>query len=333
MSQGGNPTERRCATCGQVLHGTDHFCPHCGATVGAVAAEPTQVQPTPTTVPPPPPGGQPPPPAGPPPGTPPPTTPTGTDWRSAAPWIALGVVVLVTVIGIVVLLVSRSDDGGTADPDTVAATGDTVPAPALTGGAPVTVTLTDDPGATRVHPVTLAAGEQATVFVTSGQPFAPNLAVNGPDGRPLAADAVALADRGGAVSIEATASGDHELLVSAFAEGQTDYTAQLEPDTQFLTPEDVPLRSCVDRWGDERWSDPSGFLVVNCDLPHEGQVFEQVSGFGGGRQAADERCDEARGERIALPGPVRWWSYWGDDLTCVVVGDEGTMLDRSVVSG
>ena len=186
----------------------------------------------------------------------------------------------------------------------------------------MTVPLVASPEATRVHPVSLSDGEITTVFVTGPAPFAPDLVVTGPDGSPLAANGVALGERGASISFQPSDPGAHSVRVSGFSAGQPEYDIELRDGTVFTVPEELAVGDCVDRFDDEPWAEVSGFLLVGCDQDHEGQVFEQVSGFDGSRQAADERCDEARSERIALPGPVTWWSYWGDDLTCIVVGGE-----------
>ena len=232
------------------------------------------------------------------------------------------------------MLLSRdSGGGGQVTATTIDPTATTVPADELTDGRPLTVPLAASPEAARVHPVRLSNDELATIFVTGPEPFAPDLVVTGPDGAPLSAGVVALGDRGASISFQASDPGSHSVRVSGFSAAQPDYSIELREDTVFTTPEDLAVGDCVDRWGNEAWAEVSGFVLVGCDQDHEGQVFEQVSGFGGSRRAADERCDEARGERIALPGTVTWWSYWGDDLTCILVGQRGAALDRSLVSG
>lgn len=315
MSEGGaqDVTGRQCSRCGHPVDVDDHFCANCGALVGPGPTSPTAEPPVAPSMP----AGQPPPPA--------PATPTaGPARRPWAPWVLAGLVLVAGAAVIVVLLV-RDTGGGDSTPEAVEA-------PALIEGQPLPVTIDADPDAPRAHPVTLTGGDEATVFVTTGEPFTLTVGVRDPAGNPVLVEATALGNRGVAASFSTAASGEHTVEVDGFSATQPGYTAEVQVGARFTRPEDVPVSGCVDRWGEEPWSQLSGFLVVECDGPHEGQVFLQADDFGGQEQAAQRRCRAARRDRVRVPGYVSWVAYWGEDLTCVLVGRQDTTLDRSLVT-
>jgi hypothetical protein len=240
--------------------------------------------------------------------------------------IAFGVVLLAAIAVATVLLVrdsGRGEDAGT----------ETMTEAALSAEEPVVVTIDTEPDALRLHPVAMTGGQEATVFVTADEPFAPGLAVLDPAGVPVPMETTALGERGASVSFAADESGEHTLYVDGFSAGPAGYTAEMRVGSSFTTPGDVPVGECVDRWDDQEWQSVDGFLVVPCDQPHEGQVFEQISDLDQALEAAQDQCRQARIDRIELPGYVNWITYSGDDLTCILVGQDGSLLDRSAVEG
>ncbi|MCB9373538.1 MAG: hypothetical protein H6518_12295 [Microthrixaceae bacterium] len=251
--------------------------------------------------------------------------------------IGVGVFAVVLIIGVVVYtLVNRDSDGETADtatPQTVP-TSATVDAPALTAAAPVSVTLDastiDRP---REHPLTLRANQTGTVVVTSGQTFEPTVALVGPNGSEVPTDGVALTGGGAVVNVQARGAGDYALLVSGFASGQGGYDVEFRPADPFVTPSQVAVGDCVEPLEGESMESASGFFVVDCAGAHRGQVFERAAGATDTDQAAQERCDAARNQRVPLGGRVNWFAYWGDGLTCVLISGSGDPLTGSLVTG
>lgn len=251
--------------------------------------------------------------------------------------IGLGVFAVVLLIGLVVFVVVRQgSDGETADtvpPQTIPVSA-TVDAPALSGGRPVSVTL--DPSTLdrpREHPLTLRANQTGTVVVTADAGFEPIVALVSPNESEVPTEGVALTGGGAAVTVQARGAGEYALLVSGFSSGQSGYDVEFRGGDPFVTPADVEVGDCVDALSGEQIESVSGFFVVDCAGPHRGQVFERIPGATESGQAAQERCDTARNERIPLAGRVNWVAYWGDGLTCVVVAGSTEPLTGSLVAG
>lgn len=366
MSAPGGSTGAFCTQCGAAIPPNAVFCGSCGnptgRSAGAEASAPPPTVPNPVAPPPTtPPSGPPPGPTGPPTGsgwsgpnaiTPPAGTPyvtppsapiagpppaAASTSRGPLPGvlIGVGVVVVVLIIGIIVVMAVNggSDDNADTTSETVP-TSATVDAPALTPSAPVSVTLDpstlDEP---RVHPLTLRANQAGTVVVTSGQTFEPTVALVAPNGSEVPTEGVALADGGAAVTVQARGAGDYELLVSGFSPGQTSYDVAFRRRDVFVTPSQVSVGDCVDPLDTEQMESVSGFFVVGCAGAHRGQVFLRDAGATDTGQAAQERCDAARNQRVPLAGRVNWFAYWGDGLTCVVVSGDDSPLTGSIVAG
>lgn len=346
-----------CTHCGEPLDPTAAFCGHCATPTGVSRDAAAPTVPNPVAAPP---AGPPPGPSGPPPGpgrvsaeslTPPAGTPyvsppPGPAPVAAAPptgrsattgvLIGLGVFAVVLLIGLGVFVVVRqgSDDetADTVPPQTIPVSA-TVDAPALSGGRAVTVTL--DPSTIdrpREHPLTLRANQTGTVTVTDGG-FEPVVALVGPNGSEVPTEGVALTDGGAAVTVQSRGAGEYSLLVSGFSSGQSGYDVAFRGGDPFVTPADVEVGDCVDVLSGEQIESVSGFFVVDCAGPHRGQVFERIAGATETGQAAQERCDAARNQRIPLGGRVNWVAYWGDGLTCVVVAGSTEPLTGSLVAG
>ena len=362
MSAPGGSTGPFCRHCGAPLDPTAVFCGQCAAPTGVSSGVTAPAPPTaPTPLAPPGPTGPPPGPTGPPPGpgwsspaavTPPagipyvtpapgpPEAPTSAPTSRRAMTgvlIGLGVFVVVLIIGIVVFaVVNGGSDGETADtvaPQTVPSRAP-VDAPALRTSAPVSVTL--DPETIdrpREHPLTLTANQAGTILVTSGQAFEPTVALVGPNGSEVPAEGVALADGGAAVTIHARGAGEYSLFVSGFSSGQSGYDAEFRAGDTFGTPSQVAVGDCVDPLDGEEMESVSGFFVVDCATAHRGQVFLRDAGATDTDQAAQERCDAARNQRVPLGGRVNWVADWGDGLTCVLISGGGDPLTGSLVTG
>lgn len=336
MSIGGDdPTTLMCASCGNSTSPNDQFCRQCGAGLNTsqeitlprpaapASGDPTTAAPDvvvtlgPST-----------PPSGTvlrsdaaPPGPDPAPSPPSGSRRPVIIAAAAGAVLLVLVLVVVLALTLGSG------PDEQSVTG-----PALVAGEPVTVSLEGDTAAARVHQMRMSRGDTATVFVTSARRFAPTVAVAGPSGEPVATEVIALGSKGAAATFTATEDGPQSVAISNFSDAQRDYQVERR-NVRFRTPEELAVGDCVSRYGDETWAHVSGFTVRSCDRAHEGQVFEQVPGFGDEESDAQTQCDIARNQRVHLPGYVEWRAYWGDDLTCIVVADNGTgTLDRTLVT-
>lgn len=362
MSAPGGPTGHFCTHCGAALDPAAAFCGHCAAPTGATPDASGQAPPTaPTPIPPMGPTGPPPGPTGPPHGPgwvspdantppagmpyvappPPGPVPAGSPapaGRGALTGVLIGVGALaVLVIGILVYVaVNSGSDGETADtvPPQTVPTSATVGAPALSSSAPVSVTL--DPSTIdrpREHPLTLTANQAGTVVVTSDQAFEPTVALVGPNGSEVPTEGVALADGGAAVTIHARGAGEYALLVSGFSSGQAGYDVEFRPSDTFVTPSQLAVGDCVEPLAGEEMESVSGFFVVDCAGAHRGQVFERASGASDTGQAAQERCDTARNQRVPLGGRVNWFAYWGDGLTCVLISGSGDPLTGSLVTG
>lgn len=357
MSTPGSTTGGFCTHCGEPLDPTAAFCGHCATPTGVSPDAAVPTVPNPVA----PPSGPPSGPTGPPPGpgrvspdaiappagmpyvSPPAGPPTAVAASPATRrgattgvLIGLGVFAVVLLIGAVVFVaVNRGSDDETADtvpPQTIPVSA-TVDAPALSGGRPVSVTL--DPSTLdrpREHPLTLRANQTGTVTVTDGG-FEPVVALVGPNGSEVPTEGVALNDGGAAVTVQARGAGEYSLLVSGFSSGQSGYDVEFRGGDPFVTPADVEVGDCVDALSGEQIESVSGFFVVDCAGPHRGQVFERIPGATESGQAAQERCDAARNERIPLAGRVNWVAYWGDGLTCVVVAGSTEPLTGSVVAG
>lgn len=235
-------------------------------------------------------------------------------------------------------LVSGGSDDETATDETPSTTvtiptESTVVAPPLAAGAPATVPIEADTNdSPRVHPMTMTGGQTGTIVVTSDQRFTPQVALLTPEGTEVPMQGLALGRRGAAVAVSAPSAGEYSLLISGFSSVQTAYTVEFHADEAFLTPAQLAVGDCVNRLEGEDWRSVSGFFVIGCDQPHEGQVFEQVAGATESGQAAQERCDVARNEHILLPGFVNWFAYWGGDLTCILTSGTGAPLTGSLVS-
>lgn len=352
-TSGDDGSTRFCPGCGRPRSVDDLFCRTCGRSLGADTAPNPVVAPItapgiPATPPAGAPTGPPPgpavaPPSGPPPGpyaaphvagppyvgAPPGGTAPAPPHRKGngaliAVLAAAGAAVLLVAIVTTLALRSRSDGDGSED---------VVAEAALVAGAPVTVQLGDDTESVREHHVQVDQGASATVFVTAGRRFVPEVGVVAPNGDAVAVDLVALGNKGAAATFTATQSGQQSIRVGGFGEGQASYEADFRK-VRFRTPEQLQVGDCVSRFDDETWARVSGFMLRPCDRPHDGQVFEQQANFGNDEGAAQEQCDAARNERIQIPGLVNWRAYWGPDLTCVVVRGNGSgTLDRSIVSG
>ncbi len=355
MSAPGGSTGHFCTHCGAPIDPTAAFCGHCAAPTGVSPEATVPTAPIPV-----PPAGPPPGPTGPPPGpgwgspdavTPPagmpyvvpppvpaeaPAPPSSGRSAMTGVLIGLGAFAVVLVIGLVVFLaVNGGSDENTSDtvPPQTVPTSATVEGPALAASTPVSVTL--DPATLdqpREHPFTLRANQAGTVVVTSGQAFEPTVALVGPNGSEVPTEGVALADGGAAVRINARGAGEYTLLVSGFSSGQSGYDLEFHPRDPFFTPSEVEVGDCVEPLAGESMDSPSGFFVVDCAGAHRGQVFERIPGASDTDQAAQERCDAARNERIPLAGRVNWFAYWGDGLTCVVISGGGDPLTGSVVN-
>ena len=203
---------------------------------------------------------------------------------------------------------------------------------ALSGSEPSTVRLPGDRDAARVHLPRLDRNQTATLFVEANDRFVPRIDVTGPDGEAVDIAPLALGSRGAAVTFRSGAAGRYTISVSSFEPDQRSYDVALRRDTRFVAPEDLAVGDCASRVGEETWGSVSGFLVVGCGQPHDGQVFEVVQDFGRGEGAAHDRCDEARSQRIRLGGYINWWAYWGSTLTCVARAPGNADLRRSIVA-
>ena len=352
MSSGGDDTIRVCSSCASPVQPSDQFCRSCGSAIGADTGATTpwpaggaigdtdpdlDIRLGPSggpAGPPPGPSGPPPGPSGPPPGprgpapAAPATSPAGANptagpgpwWQRPVVWIAAGAAALVLLIVLAAVLLASGGGSGTAE------------APALVQGEPTTVALEGNTGATRVHRARFDRGTTATVFVTGDQRFAPTVEIETADGEPVASESIAMGNKGTATTFTTTASGPHTIAISNFADDQPSYDVELR-NVRFVTPQQLAVGDCVSRFHDEAWTRVSGFMIRSCDRAHDGQVFEQVPGFGDRESEAQNQCDIARNQRIRLPGYVHWRSFWGDDLTCIVVRGNGSgTLDESLVT-
>jgi len=246
--------------------------------------------------------------------------------------IAAGVLVVALLVYLLTSQGSGDDATNATTPPATAPTATTTVAPPLGANAPATVAIESGTSQSpRVHPLTLAAGQTGTVVVRANEPFTPVIQLFSADDAAVPLSGTSLGRRGAAVAVSAPAAGEYSLVVSGFSDRQQGYTIEFHPDEAFLAPEQLGLGDCVNRLDGEDWRSVSGFFVTSCDQPHEGQVFEQAAGGLSG-QAAQDRCGEARHQRILIPGFVSWFAYWGADLTCVARGANGAMLTQSIVS-
>ncbi len=250
--------------------------------------------------------------------------------------LAIGLAAIAVAVAVAYLVTSGGSDEESADEDPTSETilfDTTVEEAPLTPGSPVQVSVdTDTRDEPRIHPLALSAGDTGTVVVSANQPFNAVVALVDPDGAEVATQGVALGRRGAAVAVNASTTGDHEIVVSGFPPSLTGYTVEYRPDETFVTPAQTAIGDCVNRLEGEEWRNANGFFVVSCDQPHEGQVFEQLPGVTDSGQAAHTRCDTARNNRVLVPGFVAWQAYWGAGLTCVLQGANGGLLTGSLVS-
>jgi len=183
----------------------------------------------------------------------------------------------------------------------------------------------------RVHPLELQRRSSGTIVVTSTDAFDPQIALVNADGDEVPLEGVAVGDHGGAVALRAPRAGSYELVVGGFSEGQAGYRVEYLPQADFVAFSDLTVGDCVNRLSGERWMDASGFFIVPCGQPHEGQVLERLPSARVEGQGAQERCDIARHRRIRLGGYVNWTAYWGDGVTCIIRNRTSALLTGPIV--